>query len=66
MLNLSNHIGHGRWELHSYTGQHNHSHRKLPKLNASDLTTTGFDLWGSLLVWISETGEVCAGWTVEV
>ena len=31
----------------------------------SSITNTGFDLWGTLLVWISESGDIATKWYAE-
>ncbi|EME85940.1 uncharacterized protein MYCFIDRAFT_39676, partial [Pseudocercospora fijiensis CIRAD86] len=38
---------------------------KFSSVDNATLTTTGFDLWGTLLVWVSDSGEITAKWYAD-
>ncbi|KXT07208.1 hypothetical protein AC578_2454 [Pseudocercospora eumusae] len=58
----------GNWTTPKLAINNNSGAFESVKFSSGDnttLTTTGFDLWGTLLVWVSDSGDIITKWYAE-
>ncbi|KAF7190255.1 hypothetical protein HII31_08586, partial [Pseudocercospora fuligena] len=58
----------GNWTTPKLAIDNNSGAFESVKFSSGDnatLTTTGFDLWGTLLVWVSESGDITTKWYAD-